>query len=237
MLGENNNLANRLLPTQICEGLPHGERKNTWIQGQKDCDCYILIMPTSRSINCRRYWEVPYEYMEDAMLTRVLSGTGAEAEPVITLRSGLRRSVDTNDCGHHLNIKPRPWLWSILPPAFKIPVCANSYICFVMSAGWGRHWSWYVCVLRRQKLCWVHPPSQLGQLKTPFEIPPVLGSYHHVFSWAADPVLSFHLEFSSYREIQSICRVLNYSVLPGSWKKEFDSGKMKDNETYFYDLL
>lgn len=48
--------------------------------------------------------------MEDAMLTRVLSGTGAEAEPVITLRSGLRRSVDTNDCGHHLNIKPRPWL-------------------------------------------------------------------------------------------------------------------------------
>lgn len=45
--------------------------------------------------------------MEDAMLPRMLSETGAEAEPVKTVESGLRSPVDTNDCGHHLKVKPR----------------------------------------------------------------------------------------------------------------------------------
>lgn len=198
------------------KGLPHEERKKTWLQGKKDCDCYILIRPTSRSINCRRYWEIPYEYMEDAALPRMLLGTGTEAE---LIRSGFRRSADTNDCGHQLNVKPRPWLWSILPAAFKIQ-CEQTLI----SALWcqpdeaDNEAGMHVFYMDSSLVGSSHSHAWV-RWKLPLKFLLFSALTTCVFSWAAEPMFSFRLKFSSYREIQSICLVLNYSVLPGSWKK------------------
>lgn len=40
-----------------------------------------------------------------------------------------------------------------------------------------------------------------------------------VSPWTDYAVLGFHFKFSGYKEMLSLCRVLNYSMLSGSWKK------------------
>ena len=42
-----------------------------------------------------------------------------------------------------------------------------------------------------------------------------------ISSWTAYPILSFHFKFSRYKEMISLCRVLHYSRLSGSWKEKY----------------
>lgn len=190
------------------KGLPHGERKKKVNTGKER----LWLLYINNAINCRRYWEVPYEYMEGAMLPQMLSGTGTEAERVI--RSVFRRSADTNDYGHQLNVKPRPWLWSILPPAFKIQ-CEQTLISALwcqpdeadIEAGMRMFYMARSFVGTSHSHACSHAPFK-GKLPLKFLLFSALTTC--IFSWAAESMLSFRLKFSSYREIQSVCRILCY---------------------------